>query len=72
MMMAFAVETLGIHTFCAKIGESNQASLDMFRKLGFKEVSFSYIFKEWTLEMPVTKPKHDELLHCVGNMITHS
>ncbi|KAJ8434098.1 hypothetical protein Cgig2_005777 [Carnegiea gigantea] len=46
MMMAFAVETLGIHTFCAKIGESNQASLDMFGKLGFKEVSFSDIFKE--------------------------
>ena len=33
MMMAFAVENLGIHTFRAKIGESNQASLDLFHKL---------------------------------------
>lgn len=72
MMMTFAVENLGIHMFRAKIGESNQPSLYMFRKLGFEDVSFSEIFKEWTLEMPVTKSKRDELLHCVGNMITHS
>ena len=32
-MMAFAVESLGIHIFRAKIGESNGASLTLFRKL---------------------------------------
>lgn len=46
MMMAFAIETLGIHMFRAKIGESNQASLNLFRKLGFEEASYSEIFKE--------------------------
>lgn len=39
MMMAFSVENLGIHTFRAKIGESNQASLDLFHKL---VVSYSH------------------------------
>lgn len=37
MMMAFVIETLGIHMFRAKIGESNQPSRSLFRKL----VSFS-------------------------------
>ncbi|CAO2814244.1 unnamed protein product [Amaranthus hypochondriacus] len=72
MMMAFSVENLGIHTFRAKIGESNQASLDLFHKLGFQDSSFSAIFKEWTLELPVTKSKREELQCCVGNMVTHS
>ncbi|KAK4577084.1 hypothetical protein RGQ29_027548 [Quercus rubra] len=46
LMMAFAVESLGIHIFRAKIGESNGASLTLFRKLGFEEASYSEIFKE--------------------------
>ncbi|CBI28405.3 hypothetical protein VitviT2T_018085 [Vitis vinifera] len=71
MMMAFAIETLGIHVFRAKIGESNQASLNLFRKLGFEEASYSEIFKEVTLELPITKPKHEELLGLIGNMVTH-
>ncbi|XP_030928188.1 N-acetyltransferase 9-like protein isoform X4 [Quercus lobata] len=41
-----AVESLGIHIFRAKIGESNGASLTLFRKLGFEEASYSEIFKE--------------------------
>ncbi|KAK3148116.1 hypothetical protein QOZ80_3BG0290890 [Eleusine coracana subsp. coracana] len=50
MMMAFAVEKYGIHTFKAKISESNTASLKLFRKLGFKDASYSAVFKEVTLE----------------------
>ena len=33
LMMTFAVEKYGIHTFRAKISESNTASLKLFRKL---------------------------------------
>ncbi|KAL0445404.1 UNVERIFIED_CONTAM: N-acetyltransferase 9-like protein [Sesamum latifolium] len=33
LMMAFAVENFGIHLFRAKIGESNEASLNLFQKL---------------------------------------
>ncbi|CAL5403368.1 unnamed protein product [Camellia sinensis] len=61
MMMAFAVENLAIRIFRAKIGESNESSLILFKKLGFQEVSCSEIFKEVTLELPITKPKHEEL-----------
>ncbi|ONI18219.1 hypothetical protein PRUPE_3G202800 [Prunus persica] len=72
MMMAFAVENLGIHIFRAKIGELNGASLNLFRKLGFEETSYSEIFKEVTLELSVTKAKHDELLQLMGSFITHA
>ncbi|KAK9691272.1 hypothetical protein RND81_09G186100 [Saponaria officinalis] len=72
MMMTFAVENLAIHTFRVKIGESNQPSLSMFRKLGFKDVIFSEVFKEWTLELPITESKQDELQRLTGQMVTHS
>ncbi|XP_057955575.1 GCN5-related N-acetyltransferase 9 isoform X2 [Malania oleifera] len=71
MMMAFAVKDFHIHTFHAKIGESNEASLNLFRKLGFKDASYSDIFKEVTLELQVTEPKYEELLHFICNMVTH-
>ncbi|KAI3525306.1 hypothetical protein L1887_03998 [Cichorium endivia] len=72
MMAVFAIENHKINTFRVKIGDTNEASLNMFRKLGFKEVSHSLIFKEVTLELPVTTEKSKELRELVGNMITHS
>ncbi|CAI9286641.1 unnamed protein product [Lactuca saligna] len=72
MMTVFAIENHKINTFRAKIGDSNEASLNMFRKLGFKEVSHSVIFKEVTLELPITPEKSKELNQLVGDMITHS
>lgn len=72
MMMAFAVENLGIHTFRAKIGESNNTSLNLFRKLGFEDASHSELFKEVTLELAVTNPKCQEVLHLVRNIVMHA
>ncbi|XP_055810738.1 uncharacterized protein LOC129880641 [Solanum dulcamara] len=72
MMMTFAVDNFKIHTFRVKIGESNQASLSLFQKLGFKETSYSKIFNEVTLELPMTESKIFELRQLVGNMVTHS
>ncbi|KAJ9537867.1 hypothetical protein OSB04_030600 [Centaurea solstitialis] len=72
MMMVFAIDNHKISCFRAKIGDSNEASLNMFRKLGFKEVSHSEIFKEVTLELLVTTEKSEELIQLVGNMITYS
>ncbi|KAK2648518.1 hypothetical protein Ddye_016007 [Dipteronia dyeriana] len=72
MMMAYAVENFGIQVFHAKIGESNGASLSLFRKLGFEDVSHSEIFKEVTLELPVTNPKREELLYLIGNAVRHT
>ncbi|XP_023554619.1 N-acetyltransferase 9-like protein [Cucurbita pepo subsp. pepo] len=71
MMMGFAVKNLGIHIFRAKIGESNEGSLSLFKKLGFEETSYSEIFKEVTLELEVTKAKHEELLDMFGRIVTH-
>ncbi|XP_076886684.1 GCN5-related N-acetyltransferase 9-like [Bidens hawaiensis] len=71
MMFVYAIEIHKINTFRAKIGDSNEASLNMFRKLGFKEVSHSEIFKEVTLELPVTAEKNKEFLQLVGNMVKY-
>ncbi|XP_042973943.1 N-acetyltransferase 9-like protein isoform X2 [Carya illinoinensis] len=59
IMMAFAVENLEICVFRAKIGESNGTSLALFKKLV-------------TLELQVTKPKQEELLHLMGSVLTHA
>jgi RimJ/RimL family protein N-acetyltransferase len=72
MMMAFAVENYSIHVFRAKIGESNEASRLLFQKLGLKEVSYSEIFKEVTLELQITNLKREELQQLSGNMVTHA
>ncbi|XP_076905994.1 GCN5-related N-acetyltransferase 9-like [Bidens hawaiensis] len=72
MMFVYAIENHKINTFRAKIGDSNEASLNMFRKLGFKEVSHSEIFKEVTLELLVTAEKSKEFLQLVGNMVKYS
>ncbi|KAK6155301.1 hypothetical protein DH2020_009549 [Rehmannia glutinosa] len=72
LMMAFAVKNFGIHIFRAKIGESNEASLNLFKKLGFKETSCSEIFKEITLELPITESKSEELHQLISNVVTHS
>ncbi|KAM3305889.1 N-acetyltransferase 9-like protein isoform X1 [Capsicum chacoense] len=72
MMMTFAVDNFKIHTFRAKIGELNQSSLSLFQKLGFEETSYSEIFNEMTLELPMTESKIFELRQLVGNMVTHS
>ncbi|WOH02621.1 hypothetical protein DCAR_0522010 [Daucus carota subsp. sativus] len=72
MMMVFAVEKFCIHTFRVKIGESNEASLRLFRKLGFVDASYSKIFQEVTLELVITKLKMEELHLLAGKFIEHS
>ncbi|XP_021630683.1 N-acetyltransferase 9-like protein [Manihot esculenta] len=71
MMMAYAIQNLGIRVFRAKIGESNGASLNLFNKLGFEKASYSEIFKEVTLELPLTRTKREELLNLIGIMVIH-
>ncbi|XP_022862122.1 N-acetyltransferase 9-like protein isoform X2 [Olea europaea var. sylvestris] len=72
MMMVFAVEKFGIHAFHAKIGESNKASLNLFHKMGFQKISYSEIFKEVTLELPITESTCEKLHQLIGNMVTNS
>ncbi len=43
----------GITCFQAKIGLSNQSSLNLFGKLGYAEISRSRIFNEATLNLQI-------------------
>ncbi|KAK9089840.1 hypothetical protein Scep_028922 [Stephania cephalantha] len=72
MMMAFAVKNLGIQSFRVKIGDTNEGSLCLFRKLGFEDVSHSDIFKEVTLELHANSDKFTELFSSIGNPVTHA
>ncbi|CAL0323228.1 unnamed protein product [Lupinus luteus] len=72
MMMAFAIEKLRINVFQVKIGESNEASINLFKKLGFVQTSESNIFKEVTLEFQVKEPKNEEMLSLMSSVIKHT
>ncbi|KAF6161916.1 hypothetical protein GIB67_014118 [Kingdonia uniflora] len=69
LMMSFAINKFHIQSFRAKIGDSNLSSLNLFKKLGFKEVSYSEAFKEVTLELSESNPSCKEQLSTVR--ITH-
>jgi RimJ/RimL family protein N-acetyltransferase len=62
LFMAYGMKHLGLTKFRAKIGEANAASLALFSKLGYQEVSRSSVFKEVTLELPVEGAVQQELL----------
>ncbi|KAL1191815.1 GCN5-related N-acetyltransferase 9 [Cardamine amara subsp. amara] len=72
IMMAYGIKNLEIHKFTAKIGDSNTASLSLFRKLGFEESSYSSIFKEVTLEYMVTSLRREELLKLLDGVIAYT
>ena len=49
-LMSFAIDSLFVTKFIAKISESNIKSLNLFRnRLKFKDESYSSAFKEYTL-----------------------
>ncbi|XP_065875629.1 GCN5-related N-acetyltransferase 9 isoform X3 [Euphorbia lathyris] len=60
MMMTYAIQSLGIHVFRAKIGESNGKSLNLFYQLGFEEVSNSEIFKEVTTFITCSRSRNEK------------
>ncbi|KFP36220.1 N-acetyltransferase 9, partial [Chlamydotis macqueenii] len=62
MMMSYGVRNLGITKFEAKIGQENEASICMFKKLHFKEVAVNSVFKEVTLRLDVSDQEKRWLL----------
>ncbi|GAU22926.1 hypothetical protein TSUD_326980 [Trifolium subterraneum] len=72
MMMAFAIEKLGIKTFQVKIGELNVESINLFKKLGFVQTSHSNIFNEVTLELQITEARSEEMLGLMRTVIKHT
>ncbi|XP_023794425.1 N-acetyltransferase 9 isoform X3 [Cyanistes caeruleus] len=61
-IMIAGVRKLGITKFEAKIGQDNEASICMFKKLHFKEVAVSSIFQEVTLRLDVSDQERQWLL----------
>ncbi|KFZ46179.1 N-acetyltransferase 9, partial [Antrostomus carolinensis] len=62
MMMSYGVRNLGITKFEAKIGQENEVSICMFKKLHFKEVAANSIFQEVTLRLDVSDEERHWLL----------
>ncbi|XP_015735827.1 N-acetyltransferase 9 isoform X2 [Coturnix japonica] len=62
MMMSYGVTELGITKFEAKIGQENEASICMFKKLHFKEVSVNSVFQEVTLRLDISDQERQWLL----------
>ncbi|XP_069123084.1 N-acetyltransferase 9-like protein [Argopecten irradians] len=57
-MMQYGIHTLKVEEFTAKIGFKNIASIQLFQKLGFNEVSRSEVFEEVTLKYSVADQTH--------------
>lgn len=66
--MAYAVGTLGISKFVAKIGEGNEVSLRLFAQLGYTEVRRVAVFKEVHLELNVEGETKQRLSTSFGAM----
>ncbi|KAH0629456.1 hypothetical protein JD844_011528 [Phrynosoma platyrhinos] len=62
IMMSYGMTHLGLTTFEAKIGLENEISIGMFKKIHFKEVGVSNIFKEVILRMIVDEEEREWLL----------
>ncbi|KAK3580059.1 hypothetical protein CHS0354_001012 [Potamilus streckersoni] len=61
-MMRYGMERLNVSRYTAKISLNNLPSLNMFHKIGFKEVSRSEVFQEVTLELPLDGQTKNEIL----------
>ena len=57
-----------ITKFQVKIGEKNSSSIQLFTKLGFAQVSHSQVFKEVTLDLPVTTAIAAKYQHMADNL----
>lgn len=53
IMMWYGIEKLEIKQFTAKIGQENEASIKMFKKLGFVQTKVTEVFKEVTMELNI-------------------
>ena len=58
----------GITCFRAKVGLSNESSLQLFGKLGYTEVSRSSIFQEATLELGMTSSAKLKMLEDIRSI----
>jgi RimJ/RimL family protein N-acetyltransferase len=51
LMMHYGISQLAITRFYAKINETNEGSMELFRSLGFREVNYVKAFQEYEFEL---------------------
>ncbi|XP_062072468.1 alpha/beta-tubulin-N-acetyltransferase 9 isoform X2 [Lepus europaeus] len=61
-MLSYGVTKLGLTKFEAKIGQGNEPSLQLFRKLHFEQVAVSSVFQEVTLRLTMNTCERQWLL----------
>ncbi|ELT99980.1 hypothetical protein CAPTEDRAFT_212602 [Capitella teleta] len=66
-MLRYGIDELNLILITAKIGFDNEASLKLFTKLGFSEISRSEVFKEVTLSLPIS----DEMRKKIQQLTDH-
>ncbi|XP_032473919.1 N-acetyltransferase 9 isoform X3 [Phocoena sinus] len=62
VMMSYGVTKLGLTKFEAKIGQGNEPSMQLFRKLHFEQVAVSSVFQEVTLRLTMSERERQWLL----------
>ncbi|KAL1917199.1 uncharacterized protein VTP21DRAFT_4855 [Calcarisporiella thermophila] len=60
LMMAYAYHVLHVRRFQAKVSAQNEASISLFKKLGYKQIAYVKVFDEVTLEMAETNESAGE------------
>lgn len=58
LMMRYGIETLNLEKFTAKIKVKNNKSIELFKKIGFKETNRSEIFQEIEMSSDVQNVKN--------------
>lgn len=71
-MLRYAMDTLRVEIFEAKIKLDNLGSITMFQKLKFQEVSRSDAFQEITFRVDVNDPGWKEFIIKETNSMTES
>ena len=68
-MLLFGMKRLGVQRFFCKINDDNQASLSLFKSLGFIQCNYAECFKQVELELKI--PMSDALLNVLESFGTY-
>lgn len=64
LLMQYGINQLAVERFYCKIHETNEASLQLFKCLGYREVNYVNAFQEFELEFLVDRDLHETLPFC--------
>jgi len=62
LLMQYGIRRLSVERFYCKIHDSNEASLRLFKSLGYRVVNYVSAFSEYELEFLVASDSQDESL----------